>query len=78
MLFDSWYSGLENLKRVRDFGWRFLTQRKVNLAVDLNRRHKIPLLGEEFGDAGVDLMRRLKTAWDPLNILNPGKVVRTT
>jgi D-lactate dehydrogenase (cytochrome) len=37
--------------------------------------HKIPLLKEEFGDDAVDLMRRLKTAWDPLNILNPGKVV---
>ena len=40
--------------------------------------HKIALLGEEFGDAAVDLMRRLKAAWDPLNILNPGKVVTTT
>ena len=40
--------------------------------------HKIALLGEEFGHAAVDLMRRLKTAWDPLNILNPGKVVATT
>jgi D-lactate dehydrogenase (cytochrome) len=40
--------------------------------------HKISLLGEEFGDAAVDLMRRLKTAWDPLNILNPGKIVTTT
>ncbi|MHB1556903.1 MAG: FAD-binding oxidoreductase [Isosphaeraceae bacterium] len=40
--------------------------------------HKISLLGEEFGDAGVDLMRRLKAAWDPLNILNPGKIVMTT
>jgi D-lactate dehydrogenase (cytochrome) len=40
-------------------------------------RHKIALLGEEFGDAGLDLMRRLKAAWDPLNILNPGKVVKT-
>jgi D-lactate dehydrogenase (cytochrome) len=39
--------------------------------------HKIALLGEEFGDAAVDLMRRLKTAWDPLNLLNPGKVVTT-
>jgi D-lactate dehydrogenase (cytochrome) len=37
--------------------------------------HKIALLGEEFGDAAVDLMRKLKTAWDPLNILNPGKIV---
>jgi D-lactate dehydrogenase (cytochrome) len=37
--------------------------------------HKISLLNEEFGDAGVELMRRLKAAWDPLNILNPGKIV---
>ena len=41
-------------------------------------RHKIALLEEEFGDLGVDLMRRLKAAWDPLNLLNPGKVVTTT
>jgi D-lactate dehydrogenase (cytochrome) len=40
--------------------------------------HKVALLGEEFGEAAVDLMRRLKAAWDPLNILNPGKVVATT
>jgi D-lactate dehydrogenase (cytochrome) len=40
--------------------------------------HKIALLGEEFGDAAVDLMRRLETAWDPLNILNPEKVSTTT
>jgi len=38
--------------------------------------HKIPLLDEEFGVGAVDLMRRLKAAWDPLNILNPGKIVR--
>ncbi len=37
--------------------------------------HKIPLLKEEFGEDAVDLMRRLKRAWDPLNILNPGKIV---
>ncbi|MHC5544704.1 FAD-linked oxidase C-terminal domain-containing protein, partial [Singulisphaera rosea] len=41
-------------------------------------RHKVELLVEEFGDAGVDLMRRLKLAWDPLNILNPGKILRST
>jgi FAD/FMN-containing dehydrogenase len=27
--------------------------------------------------AGIDLMRRLKQAWDPLNIMNPGKIVET-
>ena len=37
--------------------------------------HKLSLLGEELGEPAVDLMRRLKRAWDPLNILNPGKVV---
>jgi hypothetical protein len=41
-------------------------------------RHRISRLGEEFGDAAVDLMRRLRTAWDPLKIPNPGKVVTTT
>jgi putative transposase len=38
VLFDSWYSGLENLKRVREHGWTFLTQLKVNRRVDLDRR----------------------------------------
>src|SRR3954447_10940374 len=36
--FDSWYSGLENLKAVRACGWTFLTQLKVNRKVDLNRQ----------------------------------------
>ena len=36
--FDSWYSGLENLKAVRGHGWTFLTQLKVNRKVDLNRQ----------------------------------------
>jgi D-lactate dehydrogenase (cytochrome) len=37
--------------------------------------HKISLLKEEFGDQAVDLMRKLKATWDPLNIMNPGKIV---
>lgn len=62
-----------------------LNQRVMRRALELDGtctgehgvgRHKIPLLVEEFGEAGVDLMRRLKAAWDPLNILNPGKIVR--
>ena len=36
---------------------------------------KIDDLGVEHGEA-VDLMRSLKTALDPLNLMNPGKVVR--
>jgi D-lactate dehydrogenase (cytochrome) len=37
--------------------------------------HKVVLLTEEFDANAVQLMRQLKRAWDPLNILNPGKVI---
>ena len=30
-------------------------------------------LGHEIGEVAVDLHARIKEAWDPLNILNPGK-----
>lgn len=35
---------------------------------------KAPFLEQELGAAGVDMMRRIKTAWDPNNIMNPGKI----
>lgn len=37
--------------------------------------HKIAYLQEEHGPETVDIMRRIKQALDPHNILNPGKVV---
>jgi D-lactate dehydrogenase (cytochrome) len=37
--------------------------------------HKIPYLEEELGAAAVEVMRRIKRALDPHNILNPGKVI---
>src|SRR6478735_972045 len=37
---------------------------------------KIDYLEEEHGPAAVEVMRRIKRALDPHNILNPGKVVR--
>lgn len=40
--------------------------------------HKMPYLQEEHGTAGVEVMRRIKLALDPRNILNPGKVVSPT
>jgi D-lactate dehydrogenase (cytochrome) len=36
---------------------------------------KIAYLEEEHGEA-LDLMRRIKVALDPENIMNPGKIVR--
>jgi putative transposase len=38
VLFDSWYSSLENLKQIRNCGWTFLTQLKTNRKVDLARQ----------------------------------------
>jgi len=38
--------------------------------------HKIDFLLDEHGADAVDLMARVKRAFDPLNILNPGKVLR--
>ncbi|MBI2770646.1 MAG: FAD-binding protein [Burkholderiales bacterium] len=37
--------------------------------------HKMPWLEQELGADTVDVMRRIKRALDPDNILNPGKVV---
>jgi D-lactate dehydrogenase (cytochrome) len=37
--------------------------------------HKVPYLEEEHGAATVEVMRRIKRALDPHDILNPGKVV---
>jgi putative transposase len=37
VVFDSWYSSMDNLKLIRDCSWTFLTQLKANRKVDLNR-----------------------------------------
>ena len=37
VLFDGWYASVENLKRVRDFGWTFVTRLKANRKVRIDR-----------------------------------------
>ncbi len=38
--------------------------------------HKIDFLIQEHGEGAIDVMRSLKHALDPNNILNPGKIIR--
>ncbi|GIZ52935.1 FAD-binding oxidoreductase [Noviherbaspirillum aridicola] len=38
--------------------------------------HKMDFLLQEHGEPAIGMMRRLKQAYDPQNILNPGKVIR--
>lgn len=37
--------------------------------------HKIQFMSQEHGEDALDLMRSLKMAFDPNNILNPGKII---
>jgi len=61
-----------------------INQRLVNRAIELDGTctgehgvglHKMPFLVAEHGEDTLDLMRRIKRALDPYNILNPGKIV---
>jgi len=38
--------------------------------------HKMEFLRAELGDDALDLMARIKRSFDPLGILNPGKIIR--
>lgn len=51
----------------------------VNLGGTLSGEHgigtlKAPFMEMELGEVGLDMMKRIKTGWDPNNILNPGKI----
>jgi len=35
---------------------------------------KAPYMEMELGSVGLEMMRKIKTAWDPNNIMNPGKI----
>jgi hypothetical protein len=50
--FDSWYSGKENLKAVRDCGWTFLTQVRCNRKVNPDRTGNRPIQECEIAATG--------------------------
>ncbi len=50
--FDSWYSSLENLKKVRGYQWRWLTQLKSNRLADPDGSGNRPLSELELSNYG--------------------------
>lgn len=51
--FDSWYSSLENLKLVRDFGWDWLTRLKSNRQVSLHPGEQQAVSELDIPDTGI-------------------------
>jgi putative transposase len=52
VLFDSWYSGLDNLKMIRSFGWLWLTRLKSNRKVNPERQGLRAVSTVEIGVQG--------------------------
>ena len=50
--FDSWYSGKENLKAVRNRGWHFLTQVRSNRRVNLDRTGNKSISEQPIAESG--------------------------
>lgn len=68
VLFDSWYSGLDNLKLVRALGWHFLTRLKSNRLVNPDksglvavRELSVPQAGQVVHVQGFGLVRVFQT-----------------
>ena len=52
VLFDSWYSSLENLKKVRSYGWTWLTQFQANRRVNPDGAGNVRVDAVEIGAEG--------------------------
>lgn len=69
---------LEEMSRVEKAVAEIFTA-AVKLGGTLSGEHgighmKAPFMEMELGQVGLDMMRRIKKAWDPNNIMNPGKI----
>ncbi|TYT73963.1 IS701 family transposase [Desulfobotulus mexicanus] len=52
VLFDSWYSGLENLKVIRKYGWYWLTRLKSNRLVNPDGKTNVPVSSVHATETG--------------------------
>jgi hypothetical protein len=52
VLFDSWYSGIENLRRIRNLGWHWLTRLKANRSVNPDGIGNIALSAADISESG--------------------------
>ncbi|MFC5711979.1 FAD-binding oxidoreductase [Thalassorhabdus alkalitolerans] len=71
-------TNIEEMKRVED-AVGDIFQAALELGGTLSGEHgigtlKAPYLEREYGKEGVALLKSIKHAWDPNNILNPGKM----
>jgi hypothetical protein len=55
VLFDGWYSSLENLKHLRAKGWRWLTRLKSNRLVNKDGQGLRPLFRTEIAASGTEV-----------------------
>ncbi|MED4205739.1 FAD-binding oxidoreductase [Neobacillus mesonae] len=68
----------EEMKRV-ELAVEEIFKATIELGGTLSGEHgignmKSPFIEMELGKEGLDMMKRIKQAWDPNNILNPGKI----
>jgi putative transposase len=55
VLFDGWYSSLDNLKLLRHLGWTWLTRLKSNRLVNRDRQGTRPLRDTDIAAAGTEV-----------------------
>ena len=55
VVFDGWYSSLENLKAIRRYGWTWLTRLKCNRTVNLERQGARPVTEVAIATTGTDV-----------------------